>query len=200
MNPFFNKIQREMFVKVVREFVDETYTGDNLNLACLTYAQACLEAFLRLRIPAVIQAGSASYQRVSDERMEDESEQHTHFSYVWENQMDNVQLAMYAEYLLAQTRGGRDSFQLPEIHVWIAIPMTHEIIDVTTRYVPENCEKLTGLPFDGPPVPDFFWWCPDDGPLPTNMVYQPDAQACMFAMRLLGLDVWSDQLGAQQVR
>ena len=87
---------------------------------CLFYAHHTAAVFWRHRHRVVIQAGSLQWPRVR--REEDDGGMNTHFAYVW-------------------TPGAYDSAlsvamgNLPEMHVWVGILDTQEIVDFTTRHL-----------------------------------------------------------------
>lgn len=171
--------KREALVKAIRKAMAENYRGDNIELACLSWADMT-ERFLRMAgYRTCIQAGSAFYKRVPGDPAlwpHDDS----HFSYVWDGSVSSMQVA---DLLL---NGGH----LPEMHVWVALPDSMEIIDLTTCYVASNCERLTGLKFLADPLPDYYWRTPDYLPAPqTTIDMVPDLEATKLALLLLNRDV-----------
>ncbi len=113
--------------------------------------------------PAIIQAGTASWPRIRPE--EDDGVMATHFSYVW-------------------TPGSRPDHaagKLPEMHVWIALPDTLEVVDFTTSLWPDQCRKVTGMEWTAPDPPPWIW----TKRLPPGVVYTPDHDAIALARTLI---------------
>lgn len=76
---------------------------------------------------------------------------------------------------------------MPELHVWAAIPGLRQIIDMTTRYWPEQCVLIQGLDWPGDKPPTYFWGTAHE--LPDGVVYAPDMQAIAVALHLLNGDL-----------
>lgn len=166
----------DAMVAMIRKDVELTYTGPNIGQACLTWAMKTYEHLTIRGYRACIQAGSAYYQRVPgnpDEWPTDD----THFSYVWDGPPSATSLAA-----LKQSGG-----HLPEMHVWVALPDTMELIDLTTCYVPANCKAMTGLDWLGPKPPDYIWTTPDKG-FGDTVAMIPDVDATILALTLLGFN------------
>ncbi len=59
---------------------------------------------------------------------------------------------------------------LPEIHVWVGLPDSKEIVDFSTKYFPQHA-AAEGLEWRTAPPPDFLWCGPAD------VVYTPNLDA-----------------------
>jgi hypothetical protein len=156
----------------VARLIDNTflanYDGGRPSQACLYWAHYTVEVLTALGIRAIIQAGSASWPRVRPDR--DDGVSPTHHSYVWEPDS-------------AVTKARVAAGEMPELHVWAAIPARGEIIDMTTRYWPKQCRLIQGLDWPGDQPPSYFWGAA--GELPEGVLYAPDMQAIALAFRLL---------------
>lgn len=71
---------------------------------------------------------------------------------------------------------------LPEIHLWIGLPDENELIDFSTKYLPQQAAQ-DGLEWKTEPPPDFLWCGPSD--LPEGVIYRPDMEAIRFALRFI---------------
>ena len=134
-----------------------------LSGGCVYLAHHTLEVLAEAGIPCCIQAGTMCWPRVTEEQ--DDGVSSTHFSYVWEPEHPRSQ---------EQMRAGR----LPELHAWVGIPATQEVVDLTTRNFPKACMAVLGEPWLGPKPPDYLW----QRELPDWVVYEPNEQATLYTM------------------
>jgi hypothetical protein len=144
------------------------YDGGRPGQACLYWAHYTVEVLKALGIRAVIQAGSASWPRLRPDQ--DNGVAPTHHSYVWEPDS-------------ATTKARLAAVGMPELHVWAAIPARGEIIDMTTRFWPEQCRLIQRLDWPGDKPPTYFWGTADE--VPDGVVYTPDMTAIALALHLL---------------
>jgi len=72
---------------------------------------------------------------------------------------------------------------LPEIHVWVGLPDQNELLDFTTKFLPEQAAK-EGLIWRTPPPQDFLWCGPVE--LPEGVIYKPDLDAIGFILDRIG--------------
>jgi hypothetical protein len=144
--------------------MSEHYQGEDLSVACLYWAYVTTGYLRRFHIPAVIQAGSASWPRMRPEQ----SRGRIHFGYHWNPNSPETKIALI--------KGA-----LPEMHVWAAIPATREIVDLTTAFWPEKSVRLYGLPWTAERPPDYFW----SNELPDGVIYEPEIGAIYVASMLL---------------
>lgn len=135
---------------------------------CLFYAHQVASVLWRHRLPAVVQAGSLQWPRVR--REEDDGQIDTHFAYMW-------------------TPGAADSAlsvalgNLPEMHVWVGLLDTQEIVDFTTRHLRVAAEAR-GLAWSAADPPRFLW-CSANA-TPDWVRYWPNRDASVYACILLG--------------
>ena len=92
---------------------------------CLYYAHHTAAVLCQHGLSAVIQAGSLQWPRVR--RGEDDGQIDTHFAYMW--------TPTSPESALSVALGN-----LPEIHVWVGILNSQEIVDFTTRHLRSAAE------------------------------------------------------------
>jgi hypothetical protein len=116
---------------------------------------------------AVIQAGSLQWPRIK--RSEDDGVVNTHFAYVW-------------------TPGALDSAvsvalgNLPEMHVWVGLMESQEIVDFTTRHL-KTAAADHGMSWSAGDPPAYLW-CPANE-TPDWVVYRPDRDASIYACTVL---------------
>ena len=120
-------------VRAVRQLAEAFCEKDDAEIhkACIHHAVAA-KAVLGARIVA----GSASWRYTEVAT----GTNPTHFSYVFE-------VGPAKE----QWEGG----VLPEMHVWSHY--NGGVLDLTTRYLPEQCQELAGLTWDIAKPPDYFF-------------------------------------------
>jgi hypothetical protein len=134
---------------------------------CLFYAHNTATVLCRHRYRAVIQAGSLQWPRVRHE--EDDGRIDTHFAYMW-------------------SPGAHDSAvsvalgNLPEMHVWVGLLDSQEIVDFTTRHL-RAAAAARGLLWTAADPPPYLW-CPAND-LPDWVVYRPDRDASIYACTIL---------------
>jgi hypothetical protein len=136
--------------------------------ACLYWAYYTVEVIETFGIRAIIQAGSASWPRVRPDQ--DDGVSSTHHSYVWEPDSPITKARVAAH-------------ELPELHCWAALPNRGEIIDMTTGYWPEQCQRILGLDWPGDKPPAYFWGTAAE--LPQSVMYAPDMQAIRLVLGLI---------------
>lgn len=71
--------------------------------------------------------------------------------------------------------------ELPEMHAWVLLPDTMEIVDLSTRYWPGLCKEGTGMDWPGDLPPDYLW-TPYNA-LPKGVRYVADRAATELGMK-----------------
>ena len=136
---------------------------------CLFYAVLTATAVSKRGVRAILQAGSASWPFKAPER--DDGVGPTHYSYMFEAGSTSTVLRL---------ANGR----LPEMHCWAAIPATGELIDLTTRHLPELLPRaLPGEEWSAPVPPLLFWGRAES--MPAGWRYEADAGAIGIAFECL---------------
>jgi hypothetical protein len=112
----------------------------------------------------------------------------TNLAYVWSPE-DKTSREAYLRIKDALKQQVLPTIQvLPEVHCWVALPQTREVIDLTTSGFADEFERLTGqrAPADRPPPP-YFWGTSD-----ITKQYAPEEEACEMLF-LLGLRIFREQ-------
>ena len=159
-----NSTLKSSIFALTRRRMDREYEGD-MEAACLYWAMTGVQEIQRAGHDAILQAGTLSWPRVNP--WEDDGKLATHFSYVWEP--DSPMTA--ARFAVGD---------LPEMHVWIALPERNEFVDFTTSFLPQMCMRMTGMEWTAPHPPLFLWAKVDQ--LPEGVVYAPDMKAIALAL------------------
>ena len=134
---------------------------------CLYYAHHTAAVLWQHGLPAVIQAGSLQWPRVR--REDDDGQIDTHFAYMW--------TPTSPESALSVALGN-----LPEMHVWVGILNSQEIVDFTTRQL-RSAAEARGMAWTAADPPRYLW-CPAAG-TPDWVVYGPDRDASIYACTIL---------------
>lgn len=130
----------------------------------------------------IIQAGSAQWPRVPAHL--DDGVSPTHFAYEFNEDDPMVALALQGLVPVMRRPGdGHVAFALPEIHVWLGVPESGEIIDFTTGLWADTCEATIGLPWLAAKPPEFFWCIGSRRPSGVN--YGPSRMAIEVVATLL---------------
>lgn len=167
--------KKEQIVQVARLIFTKRFQGDlpyGPSAACLYWAACVTFAAKKFGVNLVVQAGTASFLRLPHHLDDGEPTTPTHFSYVCDKSLSMSTVAAHLDF-------GR----LPEMHVWAADPGRQEIVDLTTKFLPEQCKRLSGLDWLTPAPPDYLW-CKVSR-LPEEWVYAPNADATFLAMMLI---------------
>jgi hypothetical protein len=171
----YSAAEKETHVKNIRSWMENwratsssPATTSSLEGSCLYWAGVALSYFDSIGETALLQAGSASWARISREK--DDGVVNTHFSYMFEISKTTLKKILAGE--------------MPEMHVWVAITNPQQIIDLTTLYVPTQCKKLTGMDWFCQTPPEFVWTEKDeiDG---YYLNYVPDMTAIQLAVSML---------------
>jgi hypothetical protein len=134
---------------------------------CLHCAHQAATILWRHDYQAVIQAGSLQWPRI--QQSEDDGVVNTHFAYEW-------------------TPGALDSAvsvalgNLPEMHVWVGLLESQEIVDFTTRHL-KTAAVDHGMTWTAADPPRYLW-CPANG-TPDWVIYRPNRDASIYACTVL---------------
>ena len=134
--------------------------------ACLYWSTILCKRLHEEGIKSIIQAGSMNWPIIDPRN--DDGVSPTHYSYE------------YTECTPLDIIRSLSASILPEMHVWVGVPETNEIIDLTTKYFMCNCSEISGLEWKSKPPPPYLW----ANELPDNVYYTPNPQACMIAHKL----------------
>jgi hypothetical protein len=135
--------------------------------ACLYYAHVAMSVFHEAGVKACLQAGDLNWPIMPQEK--DDGVSPTHFSFVWS-----------PDTLSSRTAVALGA--LPEIHVWVGLVDTQEIVDFSTGHLREIAEEC-GLVWATPDPPDYVW--ADAEHMPEGVLYKPNLDATLYAGRTL---------------
>ena len=133
--------------------------------ACLYWSLTLMGVLIEHGYRPLIQAGSMSWPIVKPG--EDDGKNPTHFSYDWSPWREESQAALKLG-------------MLPEVHVWVGLPDQNELLDFSTKELPEQA-AANGLTWRTKPPPDFLW-CKPSG-LPEGVLYKPNLHAIAFILQ-----------------
>lgn len=116
-------------------------------------------------VRGVPQGGSMQFPMV--DLAQDDGVMNTHFAFVWDPESLDSRLAMAQD-------------MLPEMHVWIGIPDTQEIVDFNTGTFPDFAKSIN-LDWPGAKPPKYIWdTC--QALDKKGIVYRPNRKATQLAM------------------
>lgn len=142
------------------------YGEDHMSKGSCLYWANCGGTILRnMGFRVLPQAGSMQWPILPESL--DDGETPTHFTYLW-SPNDPLSAAALA------------LGDLPEIHVWLGLPETNEIVDFSTKFLSHQAEEC-GLNWQTPLPPDFLWTKADE--LPEQVHYVPNMDAIAFVLR-----------------
>lgn len=162
--------KKDIFQEVYRRVrADTSWAGVIHPGLCISFALHTVMVIREEGERAILQAGSAGWPRILPEQ--DDGKASTHFSYMWTPDEAPSKLAVV---------NGR----LPEMHAWAAIPSKKEIVDMTTRFWPEQARLLAKLDWPGTVPPDLFWGTANDL-RSVKAFYWADPAAIVHAIKVI---------------
>lgn len=168
---FLSNEQKLSYVKQARQLA-RLYAyelGYEVSKTCLLHAYALAAIMKRDGIDTVPQAGTLSWKFVDDEH--DDGISPNWFHYQWEGITNkHVQAALM--------RG-----QMPEMHVWVGIPETQELVDITTCFLKKQVKDLIGAEWKAADPPDYLW-C-NIKKIPDGVVYHAKADAIITTISMV---------------
>jgi hypothetical protein len=163
-------VDKVAVVSEIRRFADLWFAEHKPHVpksaACFYWAVLTAAVLKDKGIDIRIQAGSLQWPRVKH----DDGKIATHFSYMWEPESPATIEAILEN-------------RFPELHVWVALPERRELVDVTTRYLKQQCEERAGMKWLAPKPPDFLW-CSFDR-MPKGVIYKPELSAIHYVLKII---------------
>lgn len=133
--------------------------------ACLYWTRVTMRELSRRGLRPVLQAGTMLWRVIPAAR--DDGHTATHFGYEW---TPNDPFSREAV-----ARG-----QLPEVHIWVALPDEECLIDFSTQYFPKLAKERHGIDWLTEPPPQFIFGAP-----PADAFYRPNTAAIKFVWRFI---------------
>jgi hypothetical protein len=162
----FDEAEKQLIVADIGDWMTRRYAGARLDTMCLYWA-ALTRDYLNMHygVGAALEAGTMMWRF----NAVDDGVHNTHFSYVWDPRHPRS---------IAACEQGR----LPEMHAWVAIPSSGEIIDLTTRYLVARA-AAEGMAWTAPEPPQFLW--ARISALPAGTIYRADPVATLLTSMLV---------------
>lgn len=168
-----NKARRRMEAWYASKKGEEGWIGGH----CLWWAYFTCQVLVEHGVPAILQAGTAYWPRLTPEQ-DDGTSDATQFGYQYTpGPFNYVELA----------RG-----KLPEMHVWAGVVASQTIIDLTAGYFPDQAKLLGGYDWPGVRPPNYYWGPAKD--LPRGCVYEPHLEALKIACALIRAATMKEQV------
>lgn len=137
-------------------------------MGCLYFMQCGLVELKQHNIECIPAAGTAFFKCQEDDG------KMSHFGFQWGGDPN-------AELRREQVLTG-DQLALPEMHCWIYLPTTKEVVDFSTGHVPALA-KAGGFEWKTAPPPPYIWARPES--LYPRTVYLPHRDATRLAITTL---------------
>ncbi len=131
--------------KVISDIERQVSRLDDRPGLCLYYAHYTASVLHRHGYHATIQAGSLQWPRIKPE--DDDGVMNTHFAYMWTPMWTPGAYESALSVLMGN---------LPEMHCWVGIIDTQEIVDFTTRHLKTAAANLD-LAWTAADPPEFLW-------------------------------------------
>lgn len=168
-------MNRDRIFRYARKWL-EVNNPDALNNhgACLHWTTAGIMAFHVLtRHIAIVQAGTCYWPRLPIYQIESDADKDPNHQYgfKWNGE--------YTPEDIHQMMLGN----LPEMHIWIALPELKEIVDFSVHGFPDHCKQYLGLDWPGPKPPKYFWAAA--GEIHHYVNYEPNQLATIIAHDLV---------------
>lgn len=148
--------------------------GTNLGQRCLYWMHCGVVELAQAGLRPAPCCGSFHF-RIADSTTANLQDGFTHLSYQWNG--PNNQDRRMAECSATAT-------PLPEMHCWIWLPQTQEVVDFSTGELADACRSLR-LPWGRKDTVDFVWGNPADLARNMDAIYIPNRDATDYAVRLL---------------
>lgn len=130
--------------------------------ACLYWTQCAMKTLDAHGERVLLQAGDMLWPCAIDR-----GNNGTHFGYEWTP--DNP-------FSVEQMCNGN----LPEVHIWCALPDRNEIVDFSTAGFKTLVKERHGLPWEMPDPPLYLWGIP-----PQNVLYRANLEAIRFVWQFI---------------
>jgi hypothetical protein len=145
---------------------------------CLFWAAAFIAAARRRGVQAQMRAGSANFQFRHDDGVSA-----THFSYEFE---PGPAMQRFLDGLF------------PEMHVWAVVESPEEIVDLTTRFLPQQAKSLCNFEWESQFAPPEYFWSRPEG-LAPRFIYRAEPRAVWMAAAFLrAFNIQHDLTGMSQ--
>ena len=130
-----------MDTSIIVEIERRIATLDRRHGLCLHYTKQTLAVLHEQGLRAVLQAGSLQWPLVRPE--DDDGVSSTHFAYMWSPTTPQSNLAVAMG-------------NLPEMHCWVGLLDTQEIVDFSVRHLKEAA-RHHGLKWTAADPPQYLW-------------------------------------------
>lgn len=140
-------------------------------MSCLHWMHCGLLELCNADIRCWPMAGSASFEF---QPVQPDDGKMSHFSFMW-NGDPNAESRMQ----VAPTAG---AIPLPEMHCWIYLPDSGEVVDFSTGYIP-TLAKAMGFEWKVTPPPPYIWARPES--ISPRAIYTPEVDAIKLAVKMI---------------
>ena len=147
---YINLLEKRQLYEKARLQLQEWYGAEQADLgSCLYWGQVTMKILTQAGLRPVLQAGTMQWRMVPPAL--DDGISPTHFSYVWTPGSP-------------ESRADVAAGHLPEMHVWVGLPDSSELVDFSTGTFRKLAQERFGLRWLGPDPPAFIWGIHLTGP------------------------------------
>jgi hypothetical protein len=161
------RLKERIYNETLRQYIDWYGAEHGANGSCLYWSLTAGLVLQRHGIRSILQAGTMLWPMA-----EDTGTNETHFGYQWDPTDIGSQAAL-------------EVGAMPEIHIWIVLPETQEIIDFSVRHLP-RLAALDGKTWTKETPPDFLWVKKEQ--MPDGVIYRAEVGATLWLIRKLAQD------------
>lgn len=160
----------QIYQETCRQYVEWYGETHRKASTCMYWSLTGGLVFQRHGIRALLQAGTMMWPA-----FEDDGVNSTHFGYEWSPNDPGSQAALKLGLF-------------PEIHIWLALPATQEIVDFSVKYLPEASANDIACPrlWTRTAPPEYLWATKDE--LPEGVIYRPEIPAMNWMLSRLKKD------------
>lgn len=153
---------------------DQWYPHVGKENGCLYWMHCGLAVLTKHGIRCTPQCGSAYWRIVPDEM--DDGVRSLFFGFSWKAD------PKLTGQVIRKLEVSKTSEALPEMHCWIGLPDTQEVVDFSVGTMPVIAARM-GFKWEMPPPPPYIWARMDS--MPCGAVYQPDMDATLLAVAII---------------
>lgn len=163
---YINLLEKREIYDKARHQIQEWYGEEQAETgSCLYWGQVTMKVLQQAGLRPVLQAGSMQWKMVPPEL--DDGINPTHFSFLWSPGSPESRASVAAGHL-------------PEMHVWVGLPDSGELVDFSTGAFRKLAQERFGLRWLSPDPPVFLWGTPPEG-----TIYTPHKDAIEFTLKTL---------------
>lgn len=163
----FTQAEKDALVQRVREQRGKEFPSVPEAFSCLQSSLLVCRELVRLGQRPILQCGSIYWKAVSNEA--DDGKMVTHYSMVWSpHEIKSIMSVLNGK--------------LPEMHCWVGLLESQEIIDLTVKFFPMAWKNAIGYDWTAKTPPDYVWMNITECQKEYDVIYEPLKDATEYGM------------------